>query len=400
MPVKINYRFYPFLCTPRDYPRLFSQRPILMVIGSSELKAKLLDTLKEVLEKGEIDPHLLGDQDESILIYYTLVDIAKLLGDKRVSNKIALAYSKLVAGRLDTESDENLVAIANKLGLEASLETMNFPKIPVIREKRARSGRTRRFVEIIEYKYSIPLRKYLEVVSSRLIHDQSYGLANLIISSSRVYLDRHLFARIIEERIFQAVIEQIDNSDIEETAEIKDILEEARNLIVQYQTKIAGRKEISIEKSRAIAPGDQQLTLVIEDLFPPCIRKVIDTINSGGNPSHHERFNLAAFLGNIGLGVDEILEYFKKTADYKDRIARYQVEHILGLRGSRVKYKPYNCDRMKSINICPITDQCPGGKNPLSVYRYNLKKYYSAKRFKEEKQTENTGGSSEAAGGI
>lgn len=399
MPVKINYLYYPFLCTSRDYPRLFMQRPILFVAGSPDLRSKLMVALEEIIERGEISLDSLNDQDESILIYNVLVDIAKLIGDKRLANKIALAYSKLASSRLESESDENLVAIANKLGLSAALETMDFPKIPVVRERKTRGGKALEFIEVNEYKYAIPVRKYLEVVSTRLIHDPMYNLANLFVSDSRVFLDKHLFSRIIEERIYHVILEKIENSDIEEVSEIESLILEVKDILNKYQEKIIHERTISVDKQQGPRSVEQYTGILVEELFPPCIRKILDVINAGGNPSHHERFNLAAFLGYIGLGVDEILEYFKKTADYKDRIARYQVEHILGLRGSRVKYKPYNCEKMKSMNICPITEQCAGGKNPLSVYKYNLRRHIARTRVGDESESIETN-SKGAAGGI
>jgi len=62
------------------------------------------------------------------------------------------------------------------------------------------------------------------------------------------------------------------------------------------------------------------------------------------------------------------------------------VEHIAGLRGSRRRYAPYSCDRLKSIGACPIQNNCAGGRHPLSVYKHNLKLF---KQSADEPETEN-----------
>jgi DNA primase large subunit len=53
--------------------------------------------------------------------------------------------------------------------------------------------------------------------------------------------------------------------------------------------------------------------------------------------------------------------------DFNEKIARYQVEHIAGLRGSRTRYKPPSCQTMRSLGLCVEDGRlCPKWiKNPL-----------------------------------
>ena len=84
--------------------------------------------------------------------------------------------------------------------------------------------------------------------------------------------------------------------------------------------------------------------------------------------SHIENFTIASYMVNKGYGIDEVVDVFKDRSDFDEKIARYQVEHIAGLRGSRVKYKPPSCIRMKTYGLC-IEDGrgCPRNiGNPLS----------------------------------
>jgi DNA primase large subunit len=63
-----------------------------------------------------------------------------------------------------------------------------------------------------------------------------------------------------------------------------------------------------------------------------------------------------------------VIDVFKDRADYNEKIARYQVEHIAGMRGSRTKYKPPSCNKMKSYGLCVEGGaKCPRKiKNPLN----------------------------------
>jgi DNA primase large subunit len=71
-------------------------------------------------------------------------------------------------------------------------------------------------------------------------------------------------------------------------------------------------------------------------------------------------------LLSIGFSVDEVLEVFKVTPDFREDIARYQIEHIAGLRGSRTKYLPYKCENMRSYGLCRW--KCENVRHPLQFF--------------------------------
>ena len=98
--------------------------------------------------------------------------------------------------------------------------------------------------------------------------------------------------------------------------------------------------------------------------WAPCMVALRNRVADAG---HFGLFSLAAYMANRGYGIDEIVEVFKPRSDFDQRIARYQVEHIAGLRGSRVKYKPPSCQSMKTHGLCIDNGRrCPHNiKNPL-----------------------------------
>ncbi len=112
-------------------------------------------------------------------------------------------------------------------------------------------------------------------------------------------------------------------------------------------------------------------------MFPPCIKHLIAELKQGKHLSHHERFAVATFLINIGTDVEYVLNLMRYSPDFNEKIARYQVEHLAGLRGARKKYLVYSCDKMKSLGICVA--EC-GTKNPLQYYFRELRKLRGDKK--------------------
>ena len=370
MPVKLNYLLYPFAASAQELPGFLFETASTVVASSGELKEKLLKVLKNIVERGEVPTEVFKDPEESVLVYRAIVDVAGSLGDKRLISRIALAYSKTSSRFLKDERDEVLVALANRLGLRVKLEYVHPPCLPVVVERKR--GTT---IEFVPCTFAVPLLDYVKVVAQRLLHDPSYMLVNNIVHGGYVFLDKRVFRRILEEYIYQYLQQECERVKPLSTEEYARLLGELKPIIGAIYSSTKEATSVSLE-----VRGEASTGVLVERFLPPCIRRIMDIVNSGGNPSHIERFNLAAFLGNLNLSVDEVLEYFRKTADFKERVARYQVEHILGLRGGRKKYKPYNCDNMRATGLCPVSEQCPGGKNPLAVYKYNLRK---AKRCPE-----------------
>jgi DNA primase large subunit len=85
----------------------------------------------------------------------------------------------------------------------------------------------------------------------------------------------------------------------------------------------------------------------------------------GENLSHVERRTLATYLIVTGRSVDELMDMFKTSPDFNERVARYQLEHLAGLRGARKKYLPASCKTMKTYGLCFPDQWCDNIRNPL-----------------------------------
>lgn len=372
----IDFIKYPFAARPQD----------LGLPGDAGVDAIILpviDRLRELFPRVfagivdremRIDLGVFRDEAESIACYQLLLVVARQIGDKRLINRLALAYAKTAGRHLVEEDDSVVISVALRIGLHPGYED-NPPAIPLFKEQvepgRPRGKRTRGRGRFMPLNYSLPWIEYAEIVAERLSQDPAYSLENNIVSRGRVYLEKKTFVRVLEEAVSRYIANKaLETATGPANLDISVFVEEAQEILSKVRWLRPETKGGGEQGGTGIDVGGVG---VVSEALPPCIARIISMIEQGGNPSHEERFNLAAFLVNIGLDTESILEYFRKTPDFNEKIARYQVEHIAGEKGSRKKYMPYSCDKMKSTGICPVQERCKGGRNPLAVYKYNLR---------------------------
>jgi len=134
-----------------------------------------------------------------------------------------------------------------------------------------------------------------------------------------------------------------------------------RAFITKLASMMYKPKGVKLEEVRkAVLMGDLSW-------LPPCMRRLLERLKRGENLSHFERFALAAFLLNgLGMSVDEALSLFSSAPDFNERIARYQLEHVAGLRGSMKRYSPPSCARLKAEGVC--VSSC-GVRNPVQFVK-------------------------------
>jgi DNA primase large subunit len=69
------------------------------------------------------------------------------------------------------------------------------------------------------------------------------------------------------------------------------------------------------------------------------------------------------------MPTEKIIDLFRASSDFNERMTRYQVEHIAGKRGSMTRYKPPKCDMSKTHGLCVGDDKaCRGVTHPLAYY--------------------------------
>ena len=106
--------------------------------------------------------------------------------------------------------------------------------------------------------------------------------------------------------------------------------------------------------------------------YPPCIKHAMEIINKGENLPHSARFMLATYMLAIGKSEEQVIEIFKNSPDYNEKITRYQVEHLAGMKGSHIKYSVPSCDRLRTEDLCYAVKECENLINPIQFGRRKL----------------------------
>ncbi len=362
----IDYRKYPFLeKVDRVLTRVWPGLNLIDLISSRSgtIYENAMKTFKYILETGKAPPPQSTSENEVITFYSTIL-LALLTNNKWAIERVAIAYSKRASEFLAKDSPESIIEVAHRLGIEVKYVTDNSPRIPI--------GIRRSSIIYHTLPYAIALKDYVKF-SRRLSSDPKYALVNQILDRGWVYVDKKVLSRILEEAI-KNYIKSMIKPVKEIPSELNELVEEIMNVLKEY---IKGEQSFKLMNINGEKMIEEEIKGIIDyELFPPCMKKLVNELRSGENLSHHARFTVAAFLSRIGMDVNDILDLFKNSPDFNERIARYQVEHIAGLRGSRKQYMPYSCQTMKSLGLCPVPDNDCGVKNPLVIYYRNLRRKY------------------------
>lgn len=355
MALIIDYHHYPFIGDIREIMTMRWPGLRLYDVATSPgspVRKRIIEIARMVLSRTQIPPSR-ADAEVEVISFYGLLAVVKTMGDRRLAMKIAVSYSKHAWLKLRKEPLPVIAEIARLLGIDVELVS-NPPRIPVDVKKNTVIYRFKSF--------SVSLTDYLKY-SSRLSGDPKYALVNQLVRNGRVFLEKPVFVRILQEAIYKRIMEIYDSIPPDEE-HYKPVVDEIMNIL----------QEKGWLEKRTVGMEVESTAVGVVDLeaFPPCMKMLLDMLVAGENLGHHERFTLAAFMARIGMDVDTMLNFFRHAPDFNEKIARYQLEHIAGLRGSRRKYMPYNCDTMKSYSLCPIQGYCEGGKNPLAVYKRNV----------------------------
>ncbi|MEM4179688.1 MAG: hypothetical protein QXJ55_08470 [Candidatus Caldarchaeum sp.] len=194
--------------------------------------------------------------------------------------------------------------------------------------------------------YALRFTDYLKLVEG-LTTDISWKLVNQKLHRGWVFITKTRLIRLIRQKLYQLLY-----NSFQQTPKLTKIPQQIAEMVADIT------EELQKIKARAgrVTP--------VKGAIPPCMKAISDRL---ADASHTENFVYAAYLVNTGYSIEEIVDVFRKRADFDERIARYQIEHIAGLRGSRVKYRPPSCSRMRELGLCIENGRlCPPNiHNPL-----------------------------------
>ncbi len=335
---------YPFIKEASNY---FKSIKLTVEDLTTSIGRKILERayekIIEAIKYSRTTIDLSQDPEVEILSFPVTLLLLTLLGDKSLIIKYAVAESKRVGELLKTESLEKLYYIAKN--------TFNW-YIELCNEE----------VNGIKFNVKIHFTDYIKFIPQS---SKEWKLVNRFVKQGMVYIHKSELARLLEEAVKKLIIEKCEKANV--------FIPNIPSIVAEYLEKISrvwSRNRADIETVTKITTEHS------EDLYPPCIKKLLDDLKSGKNLPHAARFALATFLLNIGKDVEEVLNLFRYSPDFNEKIARYQVEHLAGLRGSRIKYVPYKCANMRSLGLCVDIEGklCKGINHPLQYYYRALRR--------------------------
>ncbi len=298
---------YPFL--PAAFPLL---RAYKLDKVPQEVRKRAVERVLEALERGErgVIPRLEKPWVELLSFPYARA-LVNYVGDEWLRRRWGLAEAARVERLLHSEGDEILTLIIKEVGITAV---------------KTADG------------WSMHYSNYLKL-TNRLSTDPRFKLVNRLMDKGMVSLTKPEVIRLVRERLY-------------------DNLSEEKKTSPSWSPEEAGviREALNRRASRIMAPAPS-------GEWAPCMVALSNRVADAG---HFGLFALAAYMANKNYDVNSIVDVLRVRSDFDERIARYQVEHIAGLRGSRVRYKPPSCQSMKTHGLCIDNGRyCNGIKNPL-----------------------------------
>lgn len=322
-----DFRKYPFIPEAIDYVRKIGIT--FQDLSYDKLGLEIIEHSRRVLE-ASIDnkelPYPHPDPDIEVLVFLVTMAMLKLIGDPSLTERYATAFSKRLRKFTEDEELSKLIHIAvNVLGWKMRLDEGDL------------------YLHFADYLEHIPeFRGGWKLVNKQMI-------------KGWVRLSTREFARLLESGIKKFIVDRARSDDIL-VADVPDVV---FTVIEKVSSKWARKlAEYDAKRARLLGRG--------EELYPPCMKNLLSELRSGKNLTHGARFTLASFLLHTGMKVEEVLDVFRVTPDFREDLARYQIEHIAGLRGSRTKYLPYKCDNMRSLGLCRWN--CINIKHPIQFY--------------------------------
>lgn len=283
--------------------------------------------------------------NDEVSSFYLAIALAQHT-DQWLLARLADFEGKRVSTDLVKEPEEELLEILRRLNLE--VEFVGSRDGCGHRIVLGKSG-SREVIACYPYRVSIP--KYLRYAEN-LLSEPDWKLVNRVVLKGFVYLSRRDLARLAEEIVKRRIVEY--GKALSGDA-VRDVLQD----LIPDTSKLIPERIRSGEARKVPAK--------VESAFPPCMARLKELLAKGEHLSHHQRFALATFLLAVGYSVDEIIEFFKTSPDFDEKIARYQIEHLAGLRGSRKRYYTYSCGKMRALGMC-VAD-C-GTRSPVQYYRH------------------------------
>ncbi|ELZ06458.1 DNA primase large subunit [Natrialba chahannaoensis JCM 10990] len=197
-------------------------------------------------------------------------------------------------------------------------------------------------------RFRIDVGTYLPLAAD--LWDDEWGLVNQPLTDGDIPVEKDDLLLLLREAIRDRIE---DGLPFEVPTTIGDPLEDAAEEVREVLANLDLTREIDT---------------VVPELFPPCMKALLDQIQKGEHLPHHSRFAITAFLSSIGMTTDEIVDLYRVNSSFGEEMTRYQTDHIRG-ETSPTEYSPPSCATMQSYGDCVNKDDlCERIPHPMAYY--------------------------------
>jgi len=299
---------------------------------SSEEFEKVIKRCESRLKSSKYPPELYDlDTDSDLLSFILSVAVIKVSQREDAISRFALNEAVRAEAFLKTENKKTITYIIRQI-----------LKVPIY-EIEYKIGNS-------FYEYMIGVKEY--IVLSYLLKSDYWRIVNRIVNGGYVYLKRNEIIRLARDGIRYEIYKRI---------------RESATPVIPKQLQYL----VDIIKNRPLPRATFEEARRTE--YPPCATHAISKAQANENLAHFERFFLTSFLFKIGKNVDDVIKFFSNSPDFNEKIARYQVEHIAGLRGGRKIYNVPDCKTLFSQSLCFKNETCDNISHPLQYGRRLIK---------------------------
>jgi DNA primase large subunit len=321
---------YPFLNEAGEYLRESSfgweelDRPDMNYVidrAADRIEIEVDGKIYDNLERYEIE----------ILTFLISLLIVKSIGIEQVLKKFALAEARraerFLTVDLRKQSETQRHSLFSKI-----FEDLFKLKIVISEDRRLFK------VRVVDY-----------LARASHFHEQEWKLINRLVHNGYVYLDADETVRLIRNELSVLIYDKV------KAMTLPTLPQRIKSKADQLRVKLSSRYE-----RRASAAITE---------YPPCIIHALEVMKRGDNLPHSARVMLATYMLAIGKRVDEIVFMFENAPDFNEKITRYQVEHLAGMKGGHTKYSVPSCDKLRNENLCFATAECDTLINPVQFGR-------------------------------
>jgi len=329
---------YPFLRSARAAVERADVDLARVVTEEQSVTERALERIEAALEDGTVgEPHRRTRVE--VLSYPVARVIVSVVDEHVLTRKYAFAEAATAKERYEREFERER-QLKSREREQLTLETLleEFALVAAVRE--TQTG------------YEVDVGAYLDLAADQ--RGDEWRLVNRELRDGVVPLEETELLVLLRQAVRQRVEEGLPLSVPDAIAdELTAECERVRELLADLELM-------------------RDIDTVVPDLFPPCMRYLLDQVQKGEHLEHHSRFAIASFLTSIGMSTDEIVELFQVNPGFGEEMTRYQVDHIRG-DTSPTQYSTPSCATMQSYGDCVnMDDLCEQIAHPMAYYERKL----------------------------